>query len=79
MIGNLWGGGGTPFVSEGLIKLFPYNHDISDISAGLNDTRKRDFVKVKTKIINLNCKFDHYTWNNLNIVDFYKILFPTRH
>ena len=35
-----------------LVKQFPYNHSISDVSAGLNNTRQRDFVKVKAKIIN---------------------------
>ena len=39
-----------------LIKPFPYNHSISDISAGLDYDTQRDFTKVKTKIINLNEK-----------------------
>ena len=33
-----------------LIGPFPYNHSISDISAGLNNSRQRDFVKLKGKI-----------------------------
>ena len=32
-----------------LIKLLSYNHCISDVSAGLNNTRQRDFMKVKAK------------------------------
>ena len=35
-----------------LIKQFPYDHSISDVLAGLNNPRQRDFVKVKAKIIN---------------------------
>ena len=30
------------------MKPFPYNHSIG-VSAGLNNTRQRDFVKVKAK------------------------------
>ena len=32
-----------------LIKPFSYNRSISDVSAGLNNSRQRDFVKVKAK------------------------------
>ena len=31
------------------MELIPYNHRISDVSAGLNNIRERDFVKVKAK------------------------------
>ena len=31
------------------IKLFPYNDSIFGLSADLNNTRQRDFVKVRTK------------------------------
>ena len=33
-----------------LVKQFPYNPSISDVSDGLNHIRQRDFVKVKAKI-----------------------------
>ena len=36
--------------TSSLIKLFLYNHSISDVSAGLNNTRQSDFVKAKAKI-----------------------------
>ena len=36
-----------------LIKSFPYQHGISEVTADINNTRQRDFVKVKAKIINL--------------------------
>ena len=31
--------------------LFPYNHSINGITAGLNNTRQREFVKVKAVVI----------------------------
>ena len=34
-----------------LIKPFPYNHCISDVAAGLNNTKQRDLVKVKAKTL----------------------------
>ena len=34
-----------------LIKPFPCNHSISDVSAGLSNTRQRDSLKIKTKVI----------------------------
>ena len=40
-----------------LVKPIPYNHGISEVSAGLNNTRQRDFVKVKAKIINFIERF----------------------
>ena len=33
-----------------LIKPFPYNLGISDVSVGLNNTRNRDFVKFKVEM-----------------------------
>ena len=32
-----------------LIKPFPYNHSVSNVSASLNNARQRDFVKVRTR------------------------------
>ena len=35
-----------------VIKSFPYNHSISEVLAGICNTKERDFVRVKAKILN---------------------------
>ena len=64
-----------------LIKPFPHNHSINNVYAGLNNTRKRDVVKVKAKtsvFIEIYPE-GHQNWKNLKIVDFYEIFLPTQH
>ena len=60
-----------------LIKPFPYNHSVSDVSAGLSSTRRRDSVKVKAKtsIFVENLTRVPLKLENLKSVDFHKIVF----
>ena len=65
-----------------LIKSFPYNHSISDVLAGLHNTRQRDFVTVKAKIIIFienPARVPLKLKKSLKIVDFYKIFLPVQH